>query len=113
MRLRITATMKNQLASLRDARGNKRRGGVMRVPPILSGDEWELLAAVQQDALIAASAEDRAKPAEPVVTDGCEVARRRQAEHEAAFRAEKDQERRGALDYVREQEVRVRKMTTR
>lgn len=51
--------MKRQLADLRDARGNLRKGGVMRLPRILPHDEWEALASAQQDALIAASYEDR------------------------------------------------------
>lgn len=112
MRLRVTSTMKNQLATLRDVRGNARRGGVMQVPRILSCDEWERLASVQQDALIAASAEDRAKPAElPVVNNEIEAARRHQAGHAEAFRAEKEQERSGGLDLVRAQEERVRRAT--
>jgi hypothetical protein len=61
-RLRVSASMRRQLADLRDAKGNPRRGGVMHVPRILSCDEWETLARVQQDALIAASYEDRAQP---------------------------------------------------
>ena len=51
--------MKRRLADIRDAKGNPRTGGVMRLPRILSCDEWEALASVQQDALIAASYEDR------------------------------------------------------
>jgi hypothetical protein len=66
-RLRITATMKRQLADLRDPKGKARKGGVMHVPKILSLDEWEAVASVQQDALIAASYEDRATPEQPVV----------------------------------------------
>ena len=45
-RLRVTATMKRQLADLRDARGNLHKGGVMHVPRILQLDEWEVLASV-------------------------------------------------------------------
>ena len=60
-RLRVTASMKRQLADLRDAKGNPRRGGVMHLPRILSCDEWETLASLHQDALIAASYEDRAQ----------------------------------------------------
>lgn len=60
-RLRVTSSMKKQLAGLRDARtGGLLRGGVMQVPRILSCDDWEALASVQQDALLAASYEDRA-----------------------------------------------------
>lgn len=110
MRLRVTATMKNQLASLRDVRGSARRGGVMRVPPILSPDEWERLASVQQDALIAASAEDRVKP-EPVGTDESEAVRRQQADHDAAFHAEKAQQRSGVLDLARASQSRVQRIT--
>lgn len=68
-RLRVSATMRKQLVDLRDERGKARRGGVMRVPAIMGVDEWEAIAAVSQDALIAASAEDRTLPTErPVVT---------------------------------------------
>lgn len=59
--------MRNQLDGLRDSRGNAQRGGVMQVPAILSAEEWEKLASVQQDALIASSYEDRATR-EPVAT---------------------------------------------
>ena len=44
-RLRVTATMKRQLAALRDSKGNARKGGVMTVPKILGLDAWEALAA--------------------------------------------------------------------
>jgi hypothetical protein len=67
-RLRVTASLKKELANLRDERGNKRRGGVMRIPKILPHDEWEAVAVVQQAQLIAASYEDRSLPAKPVVT---------------------------------------------
>jgi predicted nuclease of restriction endonuclease-like RecB superfamily len=112
-RLHVTAAMKSQLASLRDARGKAGRGGVMRVPRILNCDEWERHASVQQDALIAASAEDRARPAVRVGKGEGESARRQQAEHEAAFLAEKAQERSGGLDLVRANEVNLRRMITR
>ncbi|MFO1408240.1 MAG: hypothetical protein U1F08_12035 [Steroidobacteraceae bacterium] len=59
-RLRVTASQKKQLAGLRDAKGSMCRGGVMHLPRILPCEEWEALACVQQDALIAASYEDRA-----------------------------------------------------
>jgi hypothetical protein len=58
-RLRVTATMKKQLANLRDSKGNVRKGGVMRVPKILNSDSWEALAAPMQDKLIEDSYEDR------------------------------------------------------
>jgi len=58
-RLRVTASMKRHLANLRDLEDNPRRGGVMHLPRILLCDEWESLASAQQDALIAASYEDR------------------------------------------------------
>ena len=60
-RLRVTASMKRQLADLHATTGNPHRGGVMVLPRILQLDEWEVLASVQQDALIAASYEDRAE----------------------------------------------------
>jgi hypothetical protein len=104
--------MKHQLDGLQDGRGSAKRGGIMQVPRILAVDEWERLASVQQDALIASSAEDRSKPAD-VVRDVPETDRRRQAEHDEAFRAEKAQERRGGLDLVRAQEAKVRKAVAR
>jgi len=42
----------------------------MKVPAIKSCDEWEALASVQQDALIAASYEDRCVPQEKHVVIG-------------------------------------------
>ena len=61
--------MRRQLGELRDARGQLlHKGGVMLVPAIASLDAWERLAVAQQNALIDASAEDRTKPGEPVVT---------------------------------------------
>lgn len=67
-KLRVTASMKRELADLRDSKGNVRRGGVMHAPKMLSFDEWEALASVQQDKLIAASEEDRAeRDPKPVV----------------------------------------------
>lgn len=60
-RLRVTATMRRQLADLRGERGQVRKGGVMLVPPILPPDEWEAIAAPMQDKLIADSWEDRAQ----------------------------------------------------
>lgn len=50
--------MKRQLTDLR-VRSNSRRGGVMKVPPILDCDTWEALASVSQDKLIEDSFEDR------------------------------------------------------
>lgn len=88
---------------------------VLSWPPITTDlDAWESMAAAQQDALTASSAEDRAKPADPAgaaVNDEIEAARRHQAGHAEAFRAEKEQERSGGLDLVRAQEARVRRMT--
>ena len=63
----VTASMERQLADLRDAKGNLRRGGVMHLPRILSCDKREALASVRQGALIAASYEDREKPEQPGV----------------------------------------------
>jgi len=40
---------------VRDKRGILRRGGVLRVPPILPVDEWERSAAKHQDKLLAES----------------------------------------------------------
>lgn len=58
-RPRVTSSMKRELADLRSARSNPRRGGVMRVPVIMGPDEWEAAASASQDALITASWEDR------------------------------------------------------
>lgn len=58
-RFRVTASMRKQLADVRAMKHSARRGGVMRVPAILGVNEWEAIAAVQQDKLIAASWEDR------------------------------------------------------
>ena len=52
-RLRITATMKKRLAQEHDAKGNKRRGGIMLVPRMLTPDEWEQLAVPMQQRLTA------------------------------------------------------------
>lgn len=49
-RLRVTQAMWRMV---RDKRGHLRRGGVLKVPPILTVDEWEHLAAQQQDKLLA------------------------------------------------------------
>lgn len=62
-KLRVTATMRRQLADLRGERGQVRKGGVMLVPPILPPDEWEAIAAPMQDKLIQDSYEDRAQRA--------------------------------------------------
>ncbi len=66
-RIRVTAQMQKRLTDLRDRKTDHRRGGVMRVPPILSPDEWERLAAPLQDKLIQDSHEDRSLPVKPVV----------------------------------------------
>jgi len=57
----------------------------MVVSPMLPCDEWEQLAGAQQDALIAASAEDRTKPYSSVVT-------KHESKDEAALRAHRDSE---------------------
>lgn len=105
-RIRVTAAMKRQLISLRDARGKVRKGGVMRVPKMLSCDAWEALAAVQQDQLIADSQEDRARPevvAMPAIDTNAESERDYQAKRAIAAR--------GGLDLVRAAEQRVRELT--
>ena len=58
-RIRVPSSLERMAKDMRNARDNGRRGGVMIVPPIISCDEWEKLAAPHQDSLIAGSAEDR------------------------------------------------------
>jgi hypothetical protein len=77
--------MRKQLADLRSARSNSRRGGVMRVPAILGVDEWEALASVQQDKLIEDSHEDRADRGERLVVNV-------ESKDEAAFRVHRESE---------------------
>lgn len=86
-RLRVTASMQRQLADVRAMRrGSRRGGGVMQVPRILSCDAWDALAAVQQDKLIADSAEDRyVDRTEPLVM-------KVESKDEAAFRAHRESE---------------------
>ncbi len=107
-KLRVSASMKKQLAGMRDARGNPRKGGVMRVPRILSCDEFEAIAAPMQDALIAASYEDREKP-EPVGTTVHPT--NAQADHDAANRAMGEQRRQGGRPYLEAKEQEVRQVT--
>lgn len=83
-RPRVTAAHKKQLAELRSARSNSRRGGVMRVPRIMGVDEWEALASVSQDALVEASHEDR--------EDRGDVIPHTESKDEAAFRAHRESE---------------------
>ena len=51
-RLNVTLAMRRQLDELHDAKTNKRRGGVMVVPRMLSIEEWETAALAAQTALI-------------------------------------------------------------
>lgn len=108
-KLRVTATMKRQLADARDPKGSARKGGVMHVPRILSCDDWEALASIQQDALIAASYEDRARP-EPVVIQS-PVPTNNNADHDAANRAMGEQRRQGGRPYLEHKERQVRQVT--
>lgn len=80
--------------------------GVMRVPRILSCEEFEALASVQQDALIAASWEDRAVP-QPVVTPTPDT----NAESERDYQEKRAIAARGGLDFVRAKERQVRQVT--
>lgn len=109
-RLRVSARMKKEIASLRDARtGALRRGGVMHVPRILSCDEWESSASVQQDALIAASYEDRARPEQAVVTTPRPT--NSNDDHIAANRAAGEARRQGGRPYLEHEQERVRQIT--
>ena len=106
-KLRVSASQKRQLAELRDTRtGAMRRGGVMRVPRILSCDEWEALAEPMQAALMANSAEDRFKP-EPVVSPKPDT----NAESERDYQEKRAIAARGGLDLVRAKERQVRQVT--
>lgn len=108
--LRVTASMRKQLQGLRDTRtGALRRGGVMQVPRILSCDEWEALAAPQQDALIAASYEDRARPEQVVVTTPRPT--NSNDDHNAANRAAGAAARQGGRPYLEHKERQVRAAT--
>lgn len=108
-KLRVSASMKKQLQGLRDARtGALQRGGVMHVPRILSCDEWEAQASVQQEALLAASSEDRERP-EPVVTPVRPT--NAQADHDAANRAMGEQRRQGGRPLLDAKEQEVRQAT--
>ncbi len=101
--------MKKQLGDLRDARtGGLLHGGVMQVPRILSCDEWECRASVQQDALIAASSEDRATPEQAVVSVPATDAN---AESERDYQEKRAIAARGGLDLVRAKERHVRQVT--
>lgn len=102
--------MKKQLQGLRDERtGALRRGGVMQVPRILSCDEWEAVAVPMQDALMAASYEDRARPEQAVVTKVRPT--NAQADHDAANRAMGEQRRQGGRPYLEHKERQVRQVT--
>jgi hypothetical protein len=112
-RLRVTASMQRQLASLRDERtGTSRLGGVMKLPRILPMEEWERLASAQQDFLIAASAEDRAKPKEPAAhPEATDEELRR--EHERNYQEARAKAAEGGLPLVRAREERLRRLVTR
>jgi hypothetical protein len=84
-RLRVTASMQKQLADVRAMKHSARRGGVMRVPAILSCDAWEAIASVQQDKLIADSYEDRVDRSERLVMNV-------ESKDEAAFRVHRESE---------------------
>ena len=109
-RLRVTASMRKQLMGYRDTRtGGLRRGGVMQVPRILSCDEWEAVASGQQDALIAASYEDRARPEQVVATSVRPT--NANDDHNAANRAMGEQRRQGGRPYLEHEQERVRQIT--
>lgn len=79
---------------------------VLSWPGILSCDEWDALASVQQDALIAGSAEDRARP-EAVVTPAHDDAAA-QREHERLYQEARKRAAEGGLEYVRAKERQLR-----
>lgn len=106
-KLHVTASMKKLLAGARDTRtGRLRCGGVMQVPRILSCDQWEVLASVQQDALLAASNEDRARPEQPVVETS--VPTNNNADHNAANRAAGEARRQGGRLYLEARQRQIR-----
>jgi hypothetical protein len=55
-------------------RHGSRRGGVMMVPAILACNDWEAIASVSQDKLIADSYEDRSVPQRNPVVMGTDPA---------------------------------------
>lgn len=81
----------------------------MRVPRILSCDEWEALATVQQDALIAASSEDRARPEQGVVTTPRPT--NSNDDHNVANRAAGAAARQGGRPYLEHKERQVLEAT--
>ncbi len=107
MRLRVTATMERQLRELREAKSNKRRGGVMVVPPMMNADEWEQLAGPYEDWLIGSATEDRRKNTDPPpqhIEDP-------NIEHNRWNRAQWEHTRRGATDYLEAKQAAVKHAT--
>jgi predicted nuclease of restriction endonuclease-like RecB superfamily len=100
--------MKRQLSDLRSAQSNSRRGGVMRVPAIMSVDAWEALASVQQDQLITDSYEDRVDRSNPVAIPEPDTSQR---DHQEAYRKYNEQKKLGGLDYVRHREELIKQQT--
>lgn len=67
-RLRVPASIRKQLADLRDPQG-KARAGIMIVPQMLSIEEWQTQAVPHQQRLIAEARSDMHGWSGPVVND--------------------------------------------
>jgi hypothetical protein len=67
---RVTAQMDRTKRDLRDPHGKKRMPGVMVVPVMLSVDDWEATASVQQDKLREETAADAALYPPPLPAPG-------------------------------------------
>lgn len=107
MRLRVTATMLKQLREMREAKSNRRRGGVMLVPAIMGLDEWQEIASKYQDWLIASATEDRRKNTDPPPAPYVDP----NIEHNEWNRAQWESTRRGAADYLDAKQEAVKQIT--
>jgi hypothetical protein len=107
MRHHVTATMLKQLRELREAKSNKRRGGVMVVPAVMGLDEWEAQAARYQDLLIASATEDRRKNTDPQPAPYVDP----NIEHNEWNRQQWERTRRGAAEYLEAKQAAVKQAT--
>ncbi len=81
----------------------------MRVPRILPCEEWEAVASAQQDALIAASYEDRSLPEVVVMVHHSTNSNE---DHNAANGAAGEAARSGARPYLQHREQQIRQLTS-